>query len=156
VKSLKIAIAIAGYPLVFFVGLLVGGAVGLYVLHGKQVSTYAEDPDFERVALDRALRSKDEQARGLALNEHLEFLNRGVEDLPTKDSSYTASDRALTLARLSALWKRLGDAPKSAEYLQAATSYCPKMKWNRCDASELLLNAARLDRGAFADESDKK
>ncbi len=154
-KFLKTAAVIAGYPAIFVVGLLAGGYVGAYVIHGNQVTSSSADPDFERAAFEYALESKDEAIRARALNAHLEYLNWTAGD-ERSFPSYLASDRGLTLARLSALWQRLGDQTQSALYLEKATSYCPEMKWRHCDGNELLINAARLDRGAIEEIFNKK
>lgn len=155
-KYFKTAITICGYSAIFVLGVLAGGYIGAYALHSKQITADFEDPDYERASLERALESKDESVRARALNEHLEFLNRAAggnhEDFPT----YVAADKALTLARLSAISQRLGDDRHSALYLQKATSYCPEMKWRHCDGSELRAGAARLDRGAVDEIFSKK
>jgi hypothetical protein len=147
---IRVASLLASCVAALVVSLAVGFYVGAYVLHETVFQSDPSDLDRQAAILEIQLRESDTPTSVELLSKYLVLLNADHPASKPRQASYLATERALTLARLSVATQGLGQQGASAKYLNQALALCGDMKWSHCDDAHLIAAAGDLGNGTIA------
>jgi hypothetical protein len=149
-QILRLVLLTASYLLVLAVGIGTGFYVGASVVHRDAFEKgEPSDPEVLAANLEGTMQSGDDKSRAEALCGYLDFLDRQAAKGRQQFEALSASDRALTLARLSLIEATVGESEKSKADLDRSVSLCADMKWKECNAATLIEGAMRMNQGWF-------